>query len=51
MTEYVFVEFLLGTLGIAHSHPPANPSGDVVEMSRAQARLLGVQECPTCRAS
>ena len=50
MSEFVFVEYLTGSLAFAHDHLPSDvdPSR-IVEMSPAQADLLGVRECPTCR--
>ena len=48
----VYVEFISASLAYAHDHLPAGVDADrIVEMSAAQANLLGVQACPTCRSA
>lgn len=48
----VYVEFISGSLAFAHNHLPSDVDPRrVVEMSAAQANLLGVRECPTCRGA
>lgn len=50
MRDRVYVEFLTGTLAFAHERLPSDvDSRRIVEMSAAQANLLGARPCPTCR--
>lgn len=50
MPDRVFVEFIHGSLAIAHDHLPDDVSRErIIEMSMPQARLLGAIRCPTCR--